>query len=451
MRGSYSLRTRLFWLLLAAICLTAAIQAIVAYRTALAEVDEIFDYQMQKMAHSLRPGFSMGQEAAEPSTVPSNTDFAFVVQAWTSGGISLFQSSSGVSFLPQRAALGFSNVQTSEGTYRVFSVVTRSQVIQVAQSLAARRQIAGASALRMVTPILVMVPLLMLVVWWVVSVSLAPIARVRQQVATRQIDDLHAVSELGLPDELRPVVRELNLLFKRIHDAFETQTTFVADAAHELRSPLAALKLQVEGLRRAQDEIAHDKAVVRLNAGIDRATRLVEQLLALARQQAMKTTPAKNETVDLVSAVRTVVAEMALTAQLRNIHVDISALQPCSVSGQVDALHMLVRNLLDNAIKYTPEGGQVAIASHPSAEQILLTVDDSGTGIAAQDRERVFDRFYRATGTEVSGSGLGLAIVKTIAEVHGARLTLDQSPRLGGLRVSLSFHRLTNVALNETY
>ena len=112
---------------------------------------------------------------------------------------------------------------------------------------------------------------------------------------------------------------------------------------------------------------------------------------------------------------------------------------------------MLVRNLLDNAIKYTPEGGQVAIASHPSAEQILLTVDDSGTGIAAQDRERVFDRFYRATGTEVSGSGLGLAIVKTIAEVHGARLTLDQSPRLGGLRVSLSFHRLTNVALNETY
>jgi two-component system OmpR family sensor kinase len=302
----------------------------------------------------------------------------------------------------------------------------------------------------MVTPILVMVPLLMLVVWWVVSVSLAPIARVRQQVATRQIDDLHAVSEVGLPDELRPVVRELNLLFKRIHDAFETQTTFVADAAHELRSPLAALKLQVEGLRRAQDEHARDKAVVRLNAGIDRATRLVEQLLALARQQAMKTTPVKNETVDLVSAVRTVVADMALTAQLRNIHVNISAPQPCLVSGQTDALQMLVRNLLDNAIKYTPEGGQVAMALHPSDEQILLTVEDSGRGIAAQDRERVFDRFYRATGTEVSGSGLGLAIVKTIAEIHGARLTLDQSPGLGGLRVSLTFHRLTNAALNET-
>lgn len=449
MRVSYSLRTRLLWLLIAAICLTAAIQAIVAYRTALAEVDEIFDYQMQKMAHSLRPGFSIGQEVAQPNAAPTNSDFAFVVQAWTSGGISLFQSSSGIPILPQRAAMGFSNVQTSEGTYRVFSVVTRSQVIQVAQNLAARRQIAGASALRMVTPILVMVPLLMLVVWWVVSVSLAPIARVRQQVATRQIDDLHAVSEVGLPDELRPVVRELNLLFQRIHDAFETQNTFVADAAHELRSPLAALKLQIEGLRRAQDEHAQDKAVMRLNAGIDRATRLVEQLLALARQQAMKTTPAKNEVVDLASAARTVVADMALTAQLRNIHVDFAAEPPCLVLGQADALHMLVRNLLDNALKYTPHGGQVAIALHPSVANILLTVDDSGPGIAEQDRERVFDRFYRATGTDVSGSGLGLAIVKTIAEVHGARLTLEHSPGLGGLRVSLRFSRISEPSSNR--
>jgi two-component system OmpR family sensor kinase len=146
-------------------------------------------------------------------------------------------------------------------------------------------------------------------------------------------------------------VGELHLLFKRIHEAFEAPSTFVADLAHELRSPLAVLKLQIEGLRRAQDEAAHDKAVVRLNAGIDRVTRLVEQLLALARQQAMETTQAKNEMVDIALVVQTVAADMAMTAQMRHIRVDLSVPQPCPVPGQADALHMLVHNLLDNTLK----------------------------------------------------------------------------------------------------
>jgi len=432
-----SLRARLLWFLLAAIVLAAGAQAVVAYRTVLKEADDIFDYHMQQMALSLRAG--LPPSAAVGGIGSGEQNFEFVVQVWTADGVRIFESAEQAA-LPQLAVLGFADVRARGTTYRVFSMQTSGLVIQVAQDMAARRNMAGALALRTIAPVALMAPLLMLIVWWVVSLSLAPVARVRTQVASRQADDLSAVSEEGLPDEVRPLVQELNLLFDRVRHAFDAQKHFVADAAHELRSPLAALKLQVQGLQRAPDAVARDVAVSRLVAGIDRATRLVEQMLALARHEASMAAGAKPEPVDLAETARLAISDTVAAAQSRRIDIGISHADDAAVvNGQPEALRMLLRNLVDNAVKYTPEGGRVDVGIAAQGGGVELSVDDSGPGLPEQERGRVLDRFYRSGEPQAPGSGLGLAIVKSIADLHGATVALAASPSLGGLRVLVRF------------
>jgi two-component system OmpR family sensor kinase len=439
---THSLRGRLLWFLLAAIIMAAIAQAMIAYRSALSDADQIFDYHMQQMAMSLRSSATLTNKAADTAADPENDDL--VVQVWTPDGAQVFRSLSRAA-LPQRAVLGFSNVRVNNTTYRVFSVQTSNQTVQIAQDMAVRQRMAGTLALRTVGPIAVMAPVLMLVVWWVVSGSLAPVSRVKRQVAARQAEDLSPVSENDLPDEVLPLVQELNLLFVRVRTAFEAQQHFVADAAHELRTPLAALKLQVLSLERAQDEAARKVAVSRVSAGIERATRLVEQLLMLARQEG-GSEEIKLEPVSLGDVVKRVLGDMNGLAQARQIDLGLHHADEVMVAGQQDALVILLRNLIDNAIKYTPAGGTVDIdlrrsvaATKNAKSRIVLSVEDSGPGIPAEERERVFSRFYRVPGSPAGGSGLGMAIVQSIAERHNATLSLDQSERLGGLKVKVDF------------
>ncbi len=443
MKQPTSLRVRLLVFLLAAIALAAGVQGVMAYRSALAEADALFDYHMQQTAFALRAGLPPGAQGLGSATAPEDENHEFIVQVWTNEGLRIFESAVGAA-LPQLAVLGFTNVQARGATYRVFSLQTHSQVIQVAQDMAVRRGMARALALRSLVPLAVMAPLLALAVWWAVSRLLAPVERVRGQLARRQADDLSPVSDAELPDEVQPLVRELNLLFARVQNAFEAQQHFVADAAHELRSPLAALKLQVQGLRRAPDEEARTRAVARLEAGIDRATRLVEQLLVLARQEASAAAGAPTAAVDLSEVVRLALADAAPAAQARGIDLGLVAEggSPVpAVAGQAEALRILVRNLLDNAVKYTPEGGTVDVALRAHAAGVEFSVEDSGPGIPEAERARVLDRFYRAAQAAqgAAGSGLGLAIVQSIARLHGAALVLEPSLRLRGLRVALTF------------
>ena len=441
MKMTHSLRGRLLWFLLAAITLAAVAQATIAYRTALHDADQIFDYHMQQMALSLRSGTPLSNDEARArmeaeSSASGNDDM--VVQMWSPDGVQMFHSVSRAR-LPQRAVLGFSNVRANGTTYRVFSIQTSNQTVQVAQDLAVRRNMAGNLALRTLGPIAVMMPILMLVVWWVVSGSLQPVARVRSQVAARQADDLSPVSDNGLPDEVRPLVQELNLLFGRVKTAFEAQQHFVADAAHELRTPLAALRLQAQSLDRADNPEARRVAVARLTAGIDRATRLVEQLLVLARQEATAAEGAVARPVDLADLARRTVADLAGVAAAKGVDLGVQQADPATVLGQPDALQILLRNLVDNAVKYTPGDGTVDISVQHDGQKIVVQVEDSGPGIPPDERERVFDRFYRVAGSDAAGSGLGLAIIKAIAERHGATLALDASTRLGGLKAVVTF------------
>jgi two-component system OmpR family sensor kinase len=433
----HSLRGRLLWFLLAAISIAAIAQATIAYRTALSDADDIFDYHMQQMALSLRSSAPLTNTEAHAGVDADAENSDLVVQVWTPDGVQVFRTESRA-HLPQRAVLGFSNVEANGTTYRIFSVQTSAQTVQVAQDMAVRRNMAGSLALRTVGPVAVLMPILMLVVWWVVSGSLAPVSRVRSQVAARQADDLSPVSEAGLPDEVRPLVQELNLLFGRVRTAFDAQQNFVADAAHELRTPLAALKLQAQSLERADSPEAHQLAVERLTAGIERATRLVEQLLVLARQEAGAAST-EHGPVALDELARRTVGDLVGLAQHKGVDLGLLYADEVRVDGQGPALTILMRNLVDNAIKYTPAGGTVDVTVRAIAGGAKIVVEDSGPGIPEEERERVFDRFYRIAGSEVSGSGLGLAIIKAIAERHGATLKLGRSERLGGLSVAVEF------------
>ncbi len=434
MKVSHSLRGRLLWFLLAAISIAAVAQASIAYRTALDNADQIFDYHMQQMALALRSSAPLANAEVTAGIEAEAENTELMVQVWTPDGVQVFRTTSSAR-LPQHAVLGFSNINQNNTTYRVFSIQTPTQTLQVAQDMAVRRNMASNMALRTVGPIAIMMPILMLVVWWVVSGSLEPVARVRSQVAARQADDLSPVSETGLPDEVRPLVQELNLLFGRVKTAFDAQQHFVADAAHELRTPLAALKLQALSLERAESAEARQLAIGRLTAGIERATRLVEQLLVLARQEATAASGARSEKVDLAELARRAVADMASAAQSKGIDLGMQRAETVALDGQPDALTIMLRNLVDNAIKYTPSGGTIDVDVCAGEKSVIVCVEDSGPGIPAEERERVFDRFYRIAGSEASGSGLGLAIIKAIAERHGGTLQLAQSERLGGLKV----------------
>ena len=436
-----SLRAQLLIFLLAAILLAGAVQGALAYRSALDEADALFDYHMQQTALALRSGLPPDMRELGQGLSGEEENHEFIVQVWTNEGLRIFESAVGAA-LPQIAVLGFTNVQARGGTYRVFSLQTRAQVIQVAQNMAVRSGMARTLALRTLAPLAVMAPLLVLAVWWGVSRSLAPVERVRRQLARRQADDLSPVSDAELPDEVQPLVTELNLLFERVQGAFAAQQHFVADAAHDLRSPRAALRLQLQGLQRAgSDDAARAVAVERLSAGIDRATRLVEQLLTLARQEAAGAAgPTPTEAVDLRAVAQLALADAAPAAQARGMDMGLLDSDAVHVPGRPEALRMLVRNLLDNAVKYTPQGGQVDLQIQRTAEGAVdLVVEDSGPGIPPEHRERVMQRFVRETADSAPGSGLGLAIVQAIAQAHGASVALDASPRLGGLRVVVRF------------
>lgn len=436
LRWPSSLQARLLWLLFGVVAAALVVQALFTYRTALDSADELFDFHMQQTAMSLRYGLPLTEAVPGERPATPDREDEFVIQVWSADGLRVFGSQD-APILPARAQLGFANVKLQRATYRMFSVASSTHVIQVAQDMAVRRQMARALALRTVAPVAVMTPILMLVILWLVKTSLAPLVRVRQQVATRQADDLSEISEARLPDEIQPLIHELNLLFARVRQAFAAQQSFVADAAHELRSPLAALKLQVQGLKRGDSDSVRQLAATRLAQGVDRATHLVEQLLVLARQQASAVSGVPAEPFSLAALVQLAVADAMPAATERDIDLGAIKLDQDRILGHPDALRILLRNLIDNAIKYSPPGSTVDLAVRRDGDELVLTVEDSGPGIDPDDQARVFDRFYRVPGSDAHGSGLGLAIVKAIAELHGGHLAIDRSPRLGGLRVSL--------------
>jgi two-component system sensor histidine kinase QseC len=257
--------------------------------------------------------------------------------------------------------------------------------------------------------------------------------RLGSALAERQAQALHPVALDGAPSEMAPMVSALNALFERIATLLESERRFTADAAHELRTPIAAIRIQAQVALGEADEALRRHALQFTLDGCDRATRLVDQLLTLSRLEAGAAPDLT--VVDLRALTRRVVAEVAPKAISKNQTLDFDVLEPCSVAGNETLLAVLVRNLVDNAVRYSPPSARIKVSVRPQAGQVVLSVEDSGPGLAEAERQRLGERFFRVVGSSESGSGLGWSIVRRIAAVHRMELQVERSAALGGLAV----------------
>lgn len=335
---------------------------------------------------------------------------------------------------------GFATVSQRDGSeWRVFSTHGAENDVQVVvgEQTESRSAILWAVLRSLLLPLVFALPLLALAGWWAVRQGLAPLRQLSDGLGKRQPRSLHPVL-LGddTPSEMQPLVRALNGLFERIERMIESERRFTADAAHELRTPIAAIRAQAQvALGAGSDSAQRDHALQATLAGCDRATRLVEQLLTLARLEA--TPAALGRGVDVTAVARRVAADLAPSALIRHQTLELDADTPHLVAGDELLVGVLVRNLIDNALRYSPEGARVCVSVGVEFGQTILRVEDSGPGMSEPEMARLGERFYRVLGHNQAGSGLGWSIVKRIGEVFGAQVQVSRSGLLGGLAVSV--------------
>jgi two-component system sensor histidine kinase QseC len=451
--SAFSIRHRLLALLLGATVLVWLITAVSSFLEAHGEIDELFDAQLAQSArvllaeagHELAEG--AGHEAQEIEIERGGEGHRYeqkiAFQVWSKDGRLLLRSASAPSMRMTERFAGFSDAQLDGRHWRVFSDWDdrREFQIQVAERHDIRNELARGIVLRLACPFLFALPLLALLIWAGVGRGLTPLNRIADEVARRAPQRLAPIEAAGAPVEIRPLVDSLNALLQRLEQALEGERRFTADAAHELRTPLAALKTQAQVALRASDDAGRHRALDHVIQGVDRASHLVEQLLTLARLDPEQKISG-GEAVKLRNLAAQALTQLAPAAIAKKIDLSLEPGEECTVVGNPAMLEVLLRNLADNAVRYTPEGGKVVVEVIRANARAVLQVTDSGPGIPPEERERIFERFYRGLGTEETGSGLGLSIVRRIAELHGADVTLGEGKGGRGLRVRVAFPRL---------
>ena len=420
-----SVRRELLLWLTGTLVLGIAAITVATYSTALHHIGVLFDGELRQIAQAVH----LREDWVETGNVRiAREDVAFAVRAYDDGGRVFFES--GLPSLPPDAPKtldpGFSTVQTPDGAWRVYTHVTPEGVVQVAQPQAVRDALARGLSLRMSLPELVFIPLLVGLVAWALKRALTPLEATSARVRERDAARLDPLPVAGVPAELLPLVQQINALLARLGASMESQRRFVADAAHELRSPVAALALQVQLLERAQGEAARRNALGDLKEGITRAGRLVHQLLDLARLEP-DVAAEPHAPVDLAALVREVVGSFAAHADSRGIDLGAETPAALAVTGAPSELRSLIANLVDNALRYAPRDSEVTVRALEAADAVELVVEDAGPGIPRAHRQRVLQRFQRLEGDATHGSGLGLPIVKAIVERHRGALELAEA------------------------
>jgi two-component system sensor histidine kinase QseC len=441
-RSGYSLKRRLLLAILAGVAAVWLAAAAYTYFDARHEINELLDAHLAQSASLIVAQLGHDLEEIELEHAPSAHEHArrVVFQVWERGSTLRLHSANAPQARLSRRDQGFSSALLDGRTWRVFSTwdARRRFLVQVGERDEVRREIAADIAANLLGPLLVALPLLGLFVWLSIGRALKPLQRLGQEVAGRRADDFGVLAAQDVPGEVVPLVRSLNALFERLGRLVENERRFTADAAHELRTPLAALKTQAQVARGAADDAARRHALENVVAGCDRATRLVEQLLTLARLEPDHPgRPA--EALELGSLARQVLAELAPAALARNVEIELAAGDSVPIMGQPDLICVLLRNLVDNAVRYSPGGATVRVEVARAADTARLTISDEGRGIAPEQRARLGQRFYRILGTGETGSGLGLSIVRRIAEIHAAKLAFDEPQNGRGLRVTVEF------------
>jgi two-component system OmpR family sensor kinase len=426
-----SIRRSLLLALLGTLCAAMLVGGWATYRAARDEAGVLFDYHLEQIALSLRDQRFQGSAEA----LASDESLDYVIRVWNESGLTVFFSRPH-DVLPELTRLGYSTTETAEGAWRLYAIQYHGQTIAVAQPMRVRDRLAARSALRTLKPFFVLLPVLGLLIWWLVGRGLRPLGRLAQSVQAHTPDSLAPLPAGDVPEEVRPLVAALNDLLIRLKASLDAQRAFVADAAHELRTPLTALQLQTQLVERAESAEDRAAALADLKDGLQRATHTLRQMLTLARQEPGAAESAFAE-VGLAQLLREAIIEHTRLAAARNIDLGLArADEAATVAGDRGALRILLANLIGNALRYVPAGGRVDVSCGVHDGAVWLEVADNGPGIPAEERERVFDRFYRRGGGP--GAGLGLAIVRTIAQRHGAAVRLLDADG-GGLSARVEF------------
>ncbi|MGM9425374.1 sensor histidine kinase [Hydrogenophaga sp. MI9] len=457
-----SIRSRLLLWQISALLITALVVSLLTYRLALDGFNDVQDYGLEQIAHTVLrhdetpvpapasrqppapvPSYATGAETTpasptdEEPTIEEPADDEpdegqFVSQIWSTKGKLIY--SSALDEGPPLQPPGLHTVVWQDHTWRVFTLPRETRTAQVAVSRAERNQGFSTLVMWLLLPMAVLVVLLGVLIHEAVSRALHPLDRLRSEIGQRDVSQLHAVPLEDLPDELAPLANTLNQLLARLDHLLAGQRQFLADAAHELNTPLAAIKLQAQLARRAQDA-ERQAALDDLDSGIERAIHLAAQLLQLARLEPDQREPHR-EPVALDKLVRQAVVAFSAQADQRDVDLGLIHTEPLEMSGDRQALRAMLDNLIDNALRYAPAGSRVDVSLHRDGPEAAIEVCDNGPGIACEDREKVLQRFVRLNQTDVTGSGLGLAIVRETVGLHAGSLQLDETPG-GGLTVRI--------------
>jgi len=439
-----SLRLRLLFILVGLFSLVWILITTASYFSTRHEIEELFDAQLAQYARTLQGLTIHEMQENEHEFIQLSDNFLghayekkIAFQVWN-GEILVLRS--GVAPKTKISEVfGFTDQTFNNDFWRVFVLpsIDGTANVQVAEQYDVRDELVHAISLQVLYPLFIALPILAAMIWFAVGGGLRPLQRITSEVAARSPKVLQPLPLGQAPAEIEPLIIAINQLLAQLHRAFESERRFTADAAHELRTPLAALKVQAQVAQGAGNDEERVDAIGNILKGVDRATRLVEQLLTLARVDP-DSGKKDFESVNLVAVAVRVISEYAQSAVQKEIDLGLVDESSGNLDGYPEALEVLLRNLVDNAVKYTPEGGRVDVSIRQSGRGVLLMVSDSGPGIDADLRARVFDRFYRISDSQGDGCGLGLSIVKRIAELHHADITVDQAENTG-FRITIVF------------
>jgi two-component system OmpR family sensor kinase len=435
-----SVQLKLSVTLSSAILVVAVVAGVISFVSALHEAHELQDDVLRQVAGLMdRQRLSPVLPATDPRLKSGNEESRVIVQPLGDGSPSPLDVDAGGP-LPLSATLtdGLHTLRVGAESFRVLvKTTTAGERIAVAQESSFRDQIARKSALRTVLPFLILVPILLLTVGDLVRKLFLPIATLSKEIDRRTEHELHSVEDRHLPIEVRPFVVAINRLLARVAQSVDAQRRFVADAAHELRSPLTALSLQAERMAEAEMSGLARERLRALRKGIERGRNLLDQLLILARAQSSSAESPKSQ-VSIQGICRRVLEDLMSLAEAKQIDIGVEGAQDARVWVSELDMIAVVKNLVDNAIRYTPEGGRVDLSVSSAQGYAVLRIQDSGPGIPLAERDRVFDPFYRMLGSEQIGSGLGLSIVRTIAHRIGAEIRLGFTDEVAQTGLSVS-------------
>ena len=442
-RTPRSLQTRLLTTVLALVLVAWGIAAALAWHETDEEVSDLLDAHLAQTAALLRlqPLDELDEDRLNEAPELDKHQPRVVFQLWHEDQLLARSASAPQEPLTQRRKRGFADSQVDGKAWRVFVTQGRERDVRivVGELQSVRREIVLASLTSILKPMAWALPLLALGIWWAVRGSVQPLGRLGHAVAARQPQSLESLSTAGVPPEVLPLVTALNELFERMARLLATEQQFTADAAHELRTPIAGIRMQAQVAQGATNTQERATALQATVQGCDRATRLVEQLLQLARLDA-EATPDSGSSAPLADVARQVAADLQATAERRQQRIVLR--EPMAPDVHIPLpeplARVLLRNLLDNALRYSPEGAEVQLQINELGDgHAQLSVEDSGPGLTPEEQARLGERFFRVLGTGQSGSGLGWSIIQRIARLHHLQVGTDRSPGLGGLRVTV--------------